>query len=126
MTYSARAIRAAAAGVGGSASIIAFLSAVEANTYYDVDAQTIAYAIVLALPFAIYFWLVRTKRRSVELGLLLCSVTALWIVYGYGSVRTDDDGLGFLAPLLAWVVTLAVALLGGLYDRLTTDPPSDA
>jgi hypothetical protein len=123
MAYTATAIRAAAAGIGGTASVVAFLSAIEANPHYDVGA-TITHAIVLVLPFAIYIWLVRTRKRSIQLGVVLCLVTACWIVLGYGSLRTTDDGLGFMAPYLALIATFAVAVLGGLYDRLARRPPN--
>jgi hypothetical protein len=126
MAYSTTAVRAAAAGLGGIASIVAFLSAIEDNPYAGLDVRSLVYAVVLVVPFAIYLWLVRTRKRSIQLGLILCAVTAWWIVAGYGSLRTTDDGLGFIYPYLAWIVAFSIAVLGGLYDRLTSQPPTDA
>jgi hypothetical protein len=126
MADSTTVIRATAAGVGGIASVVAFLTAVDANPHAGLDFRSFVYAVVLVVPFAIYLWFVRTRRRSILLGLILCSGTAWWIVAGYESLRTTDDGLGFMYPYLAWIVTISVALLGGLYDRLTSRPPTDA
>lgn len=79
-----------------------------------MEGDDIGVLLFYLLPFVIHFWLVRTVLGSWLIGFLLLLVTGSFVSGAYGENPVAGAYFASIVP----VVTLSIALVGALVDRI--------